>query len=64
MGLSIAEGKPYKEDILYAEINPSLAKEKRQVIVPGELEIDIMKDRRPEFYGILTQPLVDTSRIR
>ena len=64
MGASLAEGKPYKEDILYAEINPALAKEKHQVIVPGELEVDIIKDRRPEFYRALTQPLVDTSRIR
>jgi predicted amidohydrolase len=64
LGRSMAEGKPYEEDILYAEINPALAREKHQVIVPGEFEIDIMKDRRPEFYGILTQPLDDTSRIR
>lgn len=64
LGGSIAEGKPYEEDILYAEINLSLAKEKHQVKIPGELEIDIIKDRRPEFYGALIQPLVDTSRIR
>jgi predicted amidohydrolase len=64
LGRSMAEGKPYEEDILYAEINPALAREKHQVIVPGEFEIDIMKDRRPEFYGKLTQPLDDTSRIR
>ena len=64
LGRPIAEGKPYEEDILYAEINPALAREKHQVIVPGEFEIDIMKDRRPEFYGKLTQPLDDTSRIR
>ena len=54
-GASIAEGKPYEEDILYAEINPAQAKEKHQVIVKGELESNIIKDRRPEFYGILTE---------
>lgn len=64
LGRSIAEGKPYGEDILYAKINPTLAKEKHKVIVPGEFEVDIVKDRRPEFYGILTQPLADNSRIR
>ena len=64
LGGLLAEGKPYEEDILYAEINPALAREKYQVVVPGELEADVMKDRRPEFYGILTQPLFDTSRIR
>ncbi len=64
LGRSIAEGKPYEEGILYAEINPTLAKEKHKVIVLGEFEVDVVKDRRPEFYGILTQPLVDNSRIR
>ena len=63
-GISIVEAKPYQEDILYAEIDPSLAREKFQVIVPGEIEIDCIRDRRPEFYGTLTQSLVDNSRIR
>jgi predicted amidohydrolase len=63
-GRPMVAGKPYEEDTLYAEINPALAREKHQVIIPGEFEIDMMRDRRPEFYGILTQPLDDTSRIR
>jgi len=63
-GEAIAEGKPYDEDILYAEINPALAGGKYQVRIPGEFEVDAMKDRRPEFYGILANPLDDTSRIR
>lgn len=57
LGRSIAEGKPYQEDILYAEINPALAREKHQVRVPGEFEVDMIGDRRPELYRILTQPL-------
>jgi predicted amidohydrolase len=64
MGVSLAEGRPYQEDIIYAEVDPALAKEKHQVMVPGELEVDMARDRRPEFYHVLTQPLVDTSRIR
>lgn len=63
-GALLAEGKPYDEDILYAEIIPALAQEKHQVIIPGELEIDIIKDRRPEFYRKLVEPSADTSRIR
>jgi predicted amidohydrolase len=63
-GASIAEGKPYQEDILYAEINPALAGEKYQVIIPDKIEIDTIRDRRPEFYGALVKPLIDASRIR
>ncbi len=63
-GALLAEGKPYREDILYAEITPALAREKHQIMIPGELEIDLIKDRRPEFYRKLTEPLADTSRIR
>ena len=64
MGASIAEGMPYQEDILYAEVDPGLAGKKHQVIIPGELEIDTLRDRRPDFYRALVQPLIDTSRIR
>lgn len=64
LGEALAEGKPYEEDIIYAEIEPALAREKHRVIVPGEHETHVINDRRPEFYGVLTQPLTDTSRIR
>jgi len=63
-GVLLAEGKPYDEDILHAEIIPVLAQEKHQVIIPGELEIDILKDRRPKFYRKLVEHSADTSRIR
>ncbi len=63
-GSTMAEGKPYEEDILCAEINPALARKKHRVVIPGKFEADIMKDRRPEFYGMLTGPLKDNSRIR
>jgi predicted amidohydrolase len=63
-GTLLVEGKNYEEDILYAEIDPDLAERKHQVIVPDKLEIDIINDRRPGFYGELIQPLIDSSRIR
>jgi len=63
-GDSLAEGKPYEEDVLYVEIEPAKAREKHLVISPGELEVHRINDRRPEFYAVITQPLTDTSRIR
>jgi hypothetical protein len=60
----VAKGKPFEEDIIYAEIEPGKAVDKYCVIAPGEFEIDILKDRRPGFYGALVQPLSDESRIR
>ncbi|MGE0409236.1 MAG: carbon-nitrogen hydrolase family protein, partial [Amphiplicatus sp.] len=54
-GAPLAEGKPYAEDILYAEIEPALARDKRLTLASGECVSDVFKDRRPEFYGILTR---------
>jgi predicted amidohydrolase len=61
-GVALAEGKPYEEDILYAHIEPATAREKHLVFAPGEFEVDIFKDRRPELYGVITDPLADLSR--
>jgi predicted amidohydrolase len=63
-GLTLAQAKSYEEDIIYAEIEPTTAREKYQVVIPGEFEVHIINDRRPEFYGHITQSLTDTSRIR
>ena len=41
------------ETILYAEIDPALARRKRIIRVPGKHEIDRFADRRPEMYGRL-----------
>ena len=63
-GLALAEGEPYEEDIIYADIEPETAREKYQVVTPGEMEVDFTRDRRPEFYGPITRPLDDNPRIR
>ncbi|MFC2009852.1 carbon-nitrogen hydrolase family protein [Chloroflexota bacterium] len=63
-GKCITQGKSHEEDILYAEIDPTTARHKLRVTIPGERETDTISDRRPEFYSVLTQPLVDSSRIR
>jgi predicted amidohydrolase len=44
------------EEILYAEIDPSRARRKRLVRVPGKHEVDRIADRRPGFYHELTRP--------
>ena len=64
LGNPLAEGKPYEEDVLYVEIEPATAREKHVVVSPGEFEVHLINDRRPEFYAVITQPLADTSRIR
>ena len=63
-GASLAEGKSYEEDIIYAEINPALARDKHRVVIPGIFEADIIGDRRPEFYSIISDANKDNSRIR
>ena len=44
--------------ILYAEVDPLVSRQKRIVRVPDKHIIDRMADRRPEFYGLLTEPNV------
>ncbi len=42
--------------ILSAEVDPLVSRQKRIVRVPDKHIIDRMADRRPEFYGLLTEP--------
>ena len=55
-GHVLAEAMHADEAILYAEIDPAKARNKHVIRVPGKHEIDRLADRRPEMYGILTQP--------
>jgi predicted amidohydrolase len=54
-GKTLAESHTLGEDILYAEINPELARNKHVIRVPGKHEIDRLADRRPELYGALVE---------
>ena len=47
---------PDREEILYADIDPAKARQKRLVRVPGKHEIDRIADRRPGFYGPIVAP--------
>jgi predicted amidohydrolase len=42
-------------EIVYAEIDPAVARNKRLVKVPGKYELDRLADRRPEMYGPLCE---------
>jgi predicted amidohydrolase len=44
-----------KEEIIYGGVSLEAARQKHQVFIPGEWEIDNISDRRPEIYGVITQ---------
>lgn len=45
-----------KEEIIYGEVSLAESREKHVVIKPGEFEVDCIKDRRPEFYEMISRP--------
>jgi 5-aminopentanamidase len=49
--LALAEDGP---ELLLAEIDPAVARQKKLVKIPGEYELDRLRDRRPELYGPVT----------
>jgi 5-aminopentanamidase len=55
-GERLAFASPDREEVLYAEIDPARARQKRLVRVPGLHEIDRIADRRPRFYTPLVEP--------
>jgi predicted amidohydrolase len=61
------DGEPTAEagdgpEIIYAEIDPAVARQKRLVKIPGQYEIDRVGDRRPEMYGPLCEPQMKRER--
>lgn len=56
IGQVLAKAAGTEAAILYADINPLVSRQKRIVRVPDKHIIDRMADRRPEFYGLLTEP--------
>jgi predicted amidohydrolase len=55
-GEILAKAGPESEEILYAEVDPAIARRKRLVRVPGLYEFDRIGDRRPAFYGPIVTP--------
>jgi len=58
-GANLAFADHAKEAILYAEIDPELARQKHLVSVPGEHEVHRIKDRRPDLYDPLLDPIAE-----
>jgi len=55
-GEILAKAGPDGEEILYARVDPAVARRKRLVRVPGVYELDRIADRRPGFYSALVEP--------
>lgn len=55
-GRVLATAGPDSQEVLYADIDPMIARKKHLVRVPKLHEIDRIADRRPEFYGPLVAP--------
>jgi predicted amidohydrolase len=53
-GEKVAEGTDDQEQILIAEFEPSISENKKRIFTPGEYELDLFEDRRPELYGALS----------
>jgi predicted amidohydrolase len=55
-GQILASAGPDREEILFAEIDPAKARQKRLVRVPKLHEIDRIADRRPQYYEPIVKP--------
>ena len=53
-GTFLAQADGETETILYADIDPQKARQKKVVFEPGVFELDPVGGRRPELYGALT----------
>ena len=51
----LAAGGEYGEEILVAEIDPAVARNKHLVRIPGLYELDRLAHRRPDLYGPLCE---------
>ncbi|HET7009985.1 MAG TPA: carbon-nitrogen hydrolase family protein [Anaerolineales bacterium] len=54
-GEILAESHGHEETMLVADIDPAQSDAKHRVFDPGEYEVDLLRDRRPELYGRLTE---------
>ena len=54
-GHILAEEETDKETIIYAEVDLERARNKNIEVIPGVYEFNRIKDRRPQFYGALTE---------
>ncbi len=59
LGDTLAEASSDKEETIYGEVNLADARQKKVVFQAGKFEINFIKDRRPEFYTKITEPVKD-----
>lgn len=57
MGDTVVEASRENEEIVYATLDLALSNRNKIVNVAGAYELDRLADRRPEFYGIIAQPV-------
>jgi predicted amidohydrolase len=55
-GNTLAESTTLGHEILYADVDPAVSRQKHIIRRPNEHEIDRLADRRPELYAPLVQP--------
>lgn len=56
-GKTLITASSDKEEIIYGQVDLEIAREKHLVSIPGEYEVHRIKDRRPELYGVITEPV-------
>ncbi len=57
MGDTVIEAGREEEEIVYAALDLTLSNRNKIVNVAGAYELDRLGDRRPEFYGLIAQPV-------
>lgn len=55
LGNRLVEAGEGEDELILAEVDPVEAREKDRVIAPGEYEVHLFGDRRPELYGALVE---------
>jgi predicted amidohydrolase len=58
----LAKASEHDAEIIVAEIDPAVARNKRLVKIPGKYELDRVADRRPEMYGPLVRKVNHTEK--
>jgi predicted amidohydrolase len=62
-GTRLAEAGETGEALLVADVDLEKARDK-DYVVPGDYELYLLGDRRPELYGALTEPVADEDAAR
>jgi predicted amidohydrolase len=56
-GRTLAEAPSDRDAVLYADVEPEVARRKHLVRIPGTREVHRLADRRPEMYGKILEPV-------